>query len=94
MWAPKELYLDLMKKTLSFLLWPEPPIPIIMFNYSRPPIKRFIVSAVIGSIQYLEIKSKCSGKSNFLATLISDQLTLLLHQHLFRPLILQQKYFA
>jgi hypothetical protein len=32
---PEELYLDLMKKTLSFALWPEPPIPIDMFEYKR-----------------------------------------------------------
>lgn len=34
---PEALYLDLMKKTLSFTLWPEPPIPLETFNYSRPP---------------------------------------------------------
>jgi O-methyltransferase len=32
---PEELYLDLMKKTLSFALWPEPPISIDMFEYKR-----------------------------------------------------------
>src|SRR5208282_6467251 len=39
------LYLDLMKKTLSFTLWPEPPIPITRFNYCRKPVKRFLVTA-------------------------------------------------
>jgi hypothetical protein len=33
---PEALYLDLMKKTLSFMLWPEPPIPLDTFNY--PPL--------------------------------------------------------
>lgn len=43
---PEELYLDLLKKTLSFTLWPEPPIPIETFNYARHPVKRFLVSIV------------------------------------------------
>jgi len=41
----EQLYLDLMKKTLSFTLWPEPPVPITTF-YIRSPVKRFLVSAV------------------------------------------------
>jgi len=28
MQVSRELYLDLMKKTLSFFLWPEPPQPV------------------------------------------------------------------
>lgn len=32
---PEALYLDLMKKTLAFALWPEPPIPIDMFEYKK-----------------------------------------------------------
>ncbi len=40
---PENLYLDLMKKTLSFSLWPEPPIPVDMFEYKRfRPIKRLL----------------------------------------------------
>ncbi|MFZ6773928.1 TylF/MycF family methyltransferase [Undibacterium sp. SXout7W] len=35
------LYLELLKKTLSFTLWPEPPIPVKAFNYLQPPLKRF-----------------------------------------------------
>ncbi|MBU4319864.1 MAG: TylF/MycF family methyltransferase [Nitrospinae bacterium] len=42
---PEQLYLDLMKKTLSFTLWPEPPLPITTF-YIRSPVKRFLVSAI------------------------------------------------
>jgi len=34
-----------MKKTLSFTLWPEPPVPITTF-YITSPVKRFLVSAV------------------------------------------------
>jgi hypothetical protein len=43
---PELLYLNLMKKALSFTLWPEPPLPIALSNLDRPPVKRFLVSAV------------------------------------------------
>jgi O-methyltransferase len=43
---PAKLYLDLLKKTLSFSLWPEPPIPITLFNETRSPLKRTGVSLV------------------------------------------------
>ena len=43
---PEWLYLDLMKKTLSFLLWPEPPVPITTFPGSTSPVKRFLASAI------------------------------------------------
>ena len=43
---PELLYLDLMKRALSFTLWPEPPIPITIFNYRRRPARRFLVSAI------------------------------------------------
>lgn len=39
---PELLYLDLMKKTLSFALWPEPPEPCC----GRTPVNRFIVLAI------------------------------------------------
>lgn len=40
---PEQLYLDLMKKTLSFSLWPEPPIPVDMFGYKRfRPVQRLL----------------------------------------------------
>ena len=42
-----ELYLELIKKTLSFTLWPEPPIPIETFGYQRPPLlQRQVVSLI------------------------------------------------
>lgn len=45
MWpSAEERYLDLMKKTLAFLLWPEPPIPLTEFNYRRPFLKRFSIA--------------------------------------------------
>lgn len=42
--TPEELYLDLLKKTLSFTLWPEPPVLIETFNPARPSLKRLVVS--------------------------------------------------
>ena len=44
--GPEELYLDLMKKALSFALWPEPPFPITRLNYKRRFISRHFVSLV------------------------------------------------
>jgi hypothetical protein len=44
--SPEQLYLDLMKKALSFLLWPEPPLPLATFNCQRTPVKRTIVNAL------------------------------------------------
>lgn len=41
---PEELYLDLLKKTLSFSLWPEPPLPLATFNYGRPAWKRGVIA--------------------------------------------------
>lgn len=45
------LYLDLMKKTLSFLLWPDPPISVRMFNVQRSPVKRFIMSSAANVVE-------------------------------------------
>lgn len=42
----EELYLELMKKTLSFALWPEPPVPIDTFNYKNVLPKRLLVSLI------------------------------------------------
>src|SRR5262245_5879681 len=43
--TPEQLYLDLLKKTLSFALWPEPPLPLRTFNYARPKWKRGLAAA-------------------------------------------------
>jgi O-methyltransferase len=42
--TPTELYLDLMKKTLSFTLWPDPPIAIDLFKYYKRPLTRLVIS--------------------------------------------------
>jgi len=52
---PEKLYLDLIKKTLSFALWPEPPIPIVAFNSARPLIKRFLVSLMARILKYKKL---------------------------------------
>lgn len=41
----ESLYLDLIKKTLSFSLWSEPPVPIKDL-FIRSPIKRFLISII------------------------------------------------
>jgi hypothetical protein len=43
---PELLYLDLMKKTLSFTLWPDPPIPITTSIYRKSPIQKLLVSLI------------------------------------------------
>src|SRR5258707_14035889 len=42
--TPEQLYLDLLKKTLSFSLWPEPSLPIAMFTYAGPAGKRGVLA--------------------------------------------------
>ena len=46
----EHLYLELIKKTLSFMLWPEPPEPIILQNSQRSFIKRksvYMISKIL-----------------------------------------------
>lgn len=54
--SPEYLYLELMKKTLSFALWPEPPIPIDTFNYANPLLKRLAVSFVSRLLRYIKLQ--------------------------------------
>jgi hypothetical protein len=44
--AAKNLYLDVMKKALSFSLWREPPAPITMTRYKRSPLKHVMVKTL------------------------------------------------
>src|SRR5258706_9446636 len=57
---PAELYLDLLKKTLTFSLWPEPPLPITTFNYARPAWKRAMINTAerLASLAGLELMKK------------------------------------
>lgn len=44
--TPDELYIDLLKKTLSFSLWPEPPVPLGIFAPRRASLKRKLAQGV------------------------------------------------
>jgi len=58
---PKELYLDLMKRTLSFTLWQEPPLPIDAFNSGRRlPIKLAVsfVSRILKALRLQLVQLK------------------------------------
>lgn len=44
--SPEQLYLELLKKTLLFTLWPDPPVPITTFNHQYPPLKRFLCNTI------------------------------------------------
>jgi hypothetical protein len=41
--SPEQRYLDLVKRALTFSLWPEPPVPIETFNDRRPVARRVLV---------------------------------------------------
>lgn len=59
------LYIDLLKKALTFSLWPEPPIPIETFNYRRSRARRAVVKAVAGLLRrYKYVLSKETGVSD------------------------------
>jgi O-methyltransferase len=47
----KDLYLNLLKSTLAFSLWPEPPQPLEANNYARPAFKKFLVSAIAKALR-------------------------------------------
>jgi len=48
--SPAERYLDLLKKSLTFTLWPEPPMPLdyftANFNSEPTPVRGWIVSTI------------------------------------------------
>jgi len=58
---PEDLYLNLMKQTLAFALWPEPPIPIDTFNYDGPHLKselqRVLIKLVSRILRSSQLKS-------------------------------------
>jgi hypothetical protein len=43
---PEDMYLNLMKKTLSFMLWQDPPKPITTFNLTDSPVKNLAVKTI------------------------------------------------
>jgi O-methyltransferase len=50
------LYLDLIKKTLSFTLWPEPGIPLETFNYKRSTAKRFFIHNLTKFLRHFRLQ--------------------------------------
>ncbi len=55
--SPELLYLNLMKKTLSYILWPEPPYPLPYplptFIFKRQPIKKLLLFAISKTLNNL-----------------------------------------
>lgn len=54
--SPTALYIELIKKTLSFSLWKEPLVAIDTFNFPRNPIQRFLVVFFSWIFRYGRIK--------------------------------------
>lgn len=50
------LYLDLIKKTLSFTLWPEPGIPLETFNYKKSTAKRFFIHNLTKLLRHFRLQ--------------------------------------
>ncbi len=42
----EQRYLHLLKQTLTFALWPEPPAPLELLNSRRSPLERLVVSMI------------------------------------------------
>lgn len=46
MQTPDELYIDLLKKTLTFSLWPEPPVPLGIFGRRKHSTRRKMAQGI------------------------------------------------
>ena len=42
--SSRDRYIDLIKRTLTYSLWPEPPRPLTFLNHTRPRTKRYLIS--------------------------------------------------
>lgn len=49
-------YLDLMKKTLTFTLWPEPPMPIDKLPYATRSLKKRTISFITKFLKYKDLQ--------------------------------------
>jgi hypothetical protein len=58
----RHLYLDLMKRTLTYSLWPEPPIPVMESDYARRAVPRVMVSVLSRLFRAIGIEL-CRGPS-------------------------------
>lgn len=52
----EKLYLELMKKSLTFILWPEPAVPIETFASCQTPLKRFLISTIAKILKTKKLK--------------------------------------
>jgi O-methyltransferase len=52
----KSNYIDLLKKTLSFSLWPEPSLPIETFNYKRRPHQKIIINLTTSILRKFDLQ--------------------------------------
>lgn len=52
----EKLYLNLLKKTLSFTLWPEPPMPIMTLNYKRSFLRRTLIAAISSVLEAIGLQ--------------------------------------
>jgi O-methyltransferase len=53
---PEKLYLELMKRTLTFILWPEPAVPIETFASGLNPVNRFLISTIAKLLKTRKLK--------------------------------------
>lgn len=53
---PEKLYLELLKNTLAFILWPEPAVPIETFACGLNPVKRFLISTIAKILTIKKLK--------------------------------------
>lgn len=54
--TPADLYLELLKNTVSFSLWEEPGIPVEILNYQRPPVRRFVFGALSQMLRRVDLQ--------------------------------------
>lgn len=54
--SPETLYLDLLKKALTFTLWKEPGIPIEAFAYRRPGLSRRVIHLVARALGRFDLR--------------------------------------
>lgn len=52
----ENMYLDLMKKTLTFTLWPEPPMPINKLTDERRSLKKLAISFISKILRYKHLQ--------------------------------------
>jgi len=54
--TPAQLYLNMVKRAITFMLWSEPPLPITEFNYKRSFLPRTAVAAVSKLLARMELQ--------------------------------------